>query len=285
MKHLIITYLFLFTTALFGLQAYLGIYVTIPSSEDLKKAELTFGVMVETIMPGSPADVYDIHENDIIYGINNRYIRNESDLHRFMSEAKPDDSIYVLLMRENQPHIKQIQLRKREELYRELYIFNYIQNPWLFIGIDVEQVSAQLARLLNLEAGMVILTVRENSIASLQGIEAGDIIISINSNNTYNIQTLTEAMNNGLQNQPMQFYIWRNSTKITKLVDLSNSLSNDINSNEVVILGPDVFNNELYSYPRDMINKLLDKPKSVIESDIERLEHEIFMLRQRIEER
>ena len=283
MKYYIFALVVVLCSNLLSLEAYLGIYVVSPSQDELRRAELNFGLKVDVVMPGSPADVYGIREFDIIYGIDNISIRNEMDLHRFMTNAKHDAAIYVLLVRDDQPHIIQVQLRRREGLYRELYIFNYIQNPWLFIGIDVEQISSSLARLLNLEKGMVILDVRNNSIASLQGLEAGDIIISVNDIETVSEQTLTNAMNDGLQNQPMRFFIWRNNERSTILVDLSNSLNDDVNSNEVFILGPDVFSNELYGYSREMIESILNKPRSEIESDIDRLEQEIFLLRQRFD--
>ena len=282
MKYIFTFFTLICCTAIYALQAYLGIYVNDPTSDDFKKADINYGIEVDSVMPGSPADVYGLKEKDIIYNINDIQIRNEADLHRFMTHVSPDEIIKVKVVRNKEHLTMQIQLRIREELYKELYIYNYVQNPWLFIGIDVEQISAQLATLLNLETGMVILNVRDNSIASLQDLEAGDIIISINALPTYSIETLTEAMNIGLQNQPMSFYIWRNSQRLTKLIDLSNSLNENFNKNEVVILGPDVVNSELYSYSREMINRILEKPKSEIESDIERLEQEIFMLRQRI---
>ena len=77
--------------------------------------------------------------------------------------------------------------------------------------------------------------------------------------------------------------IWRNNQRITKHVDLSNSLNENVSNNEVFILGPDVFSNELYGYSREMINRILNKSRTEIETDIERLEQEIFQLRQRME--
>ena len=283
MKFFIFSLIVLLCSSLVAFEAYLGIYVSLPSASELRKANLDFGIKIDTIMLGSPADIYGLRENDIIYKIDNLYIRNESDLQRFMGNSKPFTSVYVLLVRDNQPLIKQIQFSRRNALYQELYIYNYIQNPWLFIGIDVEPISFALARLLKLEKGMVILDVRENSIASIQGLEAGDIIISINDKETISEKSLTDAMNMGLQNQPMHFDIWRNSNRQIKLVDLSNSLIDNRNLSEVFIMGPDVFNNELYSYSKDMINRILKKSKSEIEYDIERLEQEIFNLRQRID--
>jgi len=149
--------------------------------------------------------------------------------------------------------------------------------------MNVEPITSSLARLLNLEMGMVVLDIREKSIAYVQGLEAGDIIISVNGSPTFNERTLTDALNMGLLNQPMQFFIWRNNVNKTLPIDLSNSLAEaNSNSREIFIIGPDVFDSELYRYPREMINRLLNKPRSELESDIERLELEILRLRQRM---
>jgi S1-C subfamily serine protease len=283
MKKIVFTLILLLCLNLYAQQAYLGIYVENMTAQELRSIGLSNGIRVDLVMPGSPADVYGIKDNDVIYKMNNTVIKQESDLTRFLSGCLPEGVINVHLRQDNHLVVKQVHLTKRDNLYKDLYIFNYIQNPWLFVGMNVEPISASLAKLLNLEAGMVILEVRENSIASVQGLEAGDIIISVNENPTHSEKTLTDALNRGLQNQPMRFHLWRDSKRIVQTIDLTNSLKNDKgNSNEVFIVGPDIFDNELYSYSREKINRLLKKSKTELESDIERLEQEVFKLKQKV---
>ena len=266
-------------------QAYLGIFVSPPSNSELRSAKLSYGLKIDSVMPGSPAEEFGLMKNDIIFKIDNDIIRNMSDLSKILAKTKPNEKIAVHFASNNKQFAKNITLSNRDVLYKELYLYNYIQNPWLFIGIQVESISSSLASLLNLEKGMVILNVREKSIASTQGLEPGDIIISINKNLTTNEQNLTEALNKGLQNQPMNFLIWRNNANVILKVDLSNSLNQASNSNEIFIIGPDVFDSELFSYSKDKINNLLNKSKTELEIDIDRLEQEIFQLRQLIEKR
>ena len=264
-------------------QVYLGIYVNEITSNDLKTLGLTNGIVIESVMPGSPADVYGLKDNDIIYRINSVIIRQENDLTGLLSTCKPNDQLSIYLYQDRRHIIRQVHLVERDYLHKDLYIFNYIHNPWLFIGINVEAISELLANVLTLERGMVILEVRDKSLAAFQGLEAGDIIISVNGLSTYNERTLTEAMNKALQDQPLKFSIWRDSKTIEINLDLSNALNEHNNSsNEVFIVGPDIFDSELYSYSRDKIDRLLKKSKTEIESDIERLENEIFQLRQRM---
>ena len=283
MKIVILSVIVLLCSNLVARDAYLGIYVEPPSRAELRNARLSFGVKIESVMPGSPAELSGLRANNIIFRIDNVSIRNENDLQRFMSIRSPGDVIHVHISQNEQHFVRQVQLTTWENLYRDLYIYNYIQNPWLFIGMNVEPITSSLARLLNLEMGMVVLDIREKSIAYVQGLEAGDIIISVNGSPTFNERTLTDALNMGLLNQPMQFFIWRNNVNKTLPIDLSNSLAEaNSNSREIFIIGPDVFDSELYRYPREMINRLLNKPRSELESDIERLELEILRLRQRM---
>jgi len=266
--------------------AYLGIYVISPTNTELRNARLNFGVKIESVMPGSPADLSGLMADDIIFGINSMNIRHEADLQRFMSRATPGQVITVHVAHRNQNVERQLTLATWDTLYRFLYIYNYIQNPWLFIGIHVEPITSSLARLLNLEMGMVILEIRENSIASLQGLEAGDIIINVNGHPTFNETTLTDALNMGLQQQPMNLFVWRNNQNKIVALDLSNNTSDINNSSDYIfILSPNIYDNELYQYHRDKIRQLIDMTPSELESDIQRLEYEIFRLRQRMEGR
>jgi S1-C subfamily serine protease len=264
-------------------EVYFGIYVADVAQIELRNNGVSYGIKVEAVIPGSPADVYGLKDNDIIFKIDNTNIRRERDLSSFLKNKKPDDLINVHLTQDNVQTTKQVKLTKRDNLIKDLYLFNYIQNPWLFIGINVEPISATLARLLSLETGMVVIDVREHSIASVQGIELGDIIISVNGLPTHNEKTLTEALNRGLQNQPMQFFLWREGKKLTVAVNLTNSITDETTDNsEVFIIGPDLFNDELYSYSKDKVNRLLNKSKTELETDIERLEGEIYKLKQKI---
>jgi len=285
-KNILFFFLLLSSLALSARESYLGIYITLPSTYELRALGLTSGVKVETVMPGSPADVYGLQNNDIIYRINNTFIKSEFDLHQFLSITKPDDLVNVYVFSNQKLHLRQIKLAKTNSLLQDLYLFNYIQNPGLFIGITVEQISSKLADLLNLEAGMVILDIREKSIASLQGLEAGDIIISINNLPTNSEKSLIDALNIGLQTQIIPFHIWRDSKKIDLQIDLSNSLIKKDNAqlNEIYIIGPDIFDNTLYGYSKEKIRRILNKPKSEFESDIERLEEEIYQLRKKMDD-
>ena len=283
MRHLFFLFILLLCNSIIAQQVYLGIYVNEITPNDLRTLGLSNGIVIESVMPGSPADVYGLKDNDIIYKINSVIIRQENDLTKFLSTCEPTDQISVFVYQDRKHVIKQVNLVERDHLHKDLYIFNYIHNPWLFIGINVEAISELLANVLALERGMVITEVRENSLAAFQGLEAGDIIISVNGLITYNERTLTESMNKALQNQPIRFTIWRDSKNIDIDIDLGNALNeHNNNSNEVFIVGPDIFDSELYSYSRDKIDRLLKKSKTEIESDIERLENEIYKLRQRM---
>ena len=284
MKFYIFSLLLLLCLNLSAQQVYLGIYVMPATQIELKQANLSYGIKIDSVVPDSPAATSGLKKNDIIYKINSILIRSEIDLQRFLTHCTPDSTIEIFISQNKEFKSIIVALADRNDLHKELYIYNYIQNPWLFIGMNVEPISQGLAHLLKLETGMLILDIRENSIASFQGLEAGDIIISINDMPTVNENSLTKAMNLGLQNQPMKFYLWRNSEKFTKLVSLSNRLTNDNNQNsdEIFIVGPDIYDVELYSYSKEKINILLNKPKSELEEDIERLENEIYKLRRKI---
>lgn len=287
MKNILFALLVLICLNLKAQGVYLGVYIVPVSQHELRRAGLNFGIKIDSVVPDSPADVAGIRANDIMFKINDTLIKTESDLQKFLSQSNPDALIEVYVVHKNTQVSRRVILGDRNDLHKELYIYNYIQNPWLFIGMNVEPISQGLASLLKVETGMLILDIRENSIAESQGLEAGDIIISVNDLQTINESSLTRALNIGLQNQPMKFFVWRNSEKTYMYISLSNKTNNDKseNSDEVFIVGPDIYDSELYSYSKEKINILLNKPKSELEADILRLENEIFKLRQKIDKR
>ncbi|MCL1827174.1 MAG: PDZ domain-containing protein [Candidatus Cloacimonetes bacterium] len=283
MRHIILCFILLVCINSYAQQVYLGIYVEDLNQIQLKSLGIPSGIIIETVMPGSPADIYGLFDNDIITKINNTTIKNEKDLTRFLFSCKPNDIINITTLQQKRYVVRTVKLSERENLYKDLYIFNYIHNPWLFVGINVEPLSATLAKVLMLEMGMVILDVRDNSLAQIHGFEAGDIIISVNGISTFSEKKLTDAMNLALQSQLIKFYIWRDSKYHDMSIDLGNSLSEESHDQkEVFIVGPDIFDNQLYNYSRDKIDRLLKKSKKEIEADIERLENEIYNLRQRM---
>jgi S1-C subfamily serine protease len=283
MKQIFFTLYVIICLNLVATDAYLGIRIANPTSSELRNANLQAGIKIESIVPTSPAELYGLMPNDIIFQMNNNQITSQDDLQRFMHAASPHTIVHVHLVQNGRRNIRQVQLTNRESVIRSLYIYNYIHNPILFIGFDVEQVTASLARLLNLETGMVVSEVRENSIAERQGLDPGDIIISINGKSTHDRESLTRALNMSLDDQPMKLSVWRNSESMTLSLDLSMTPEN-LNPalNNLFILGPDIFDNELYAYSKEMINRLINMPRNQIEEELDRLMNEVERLRKRM---
>jgi serine protease Do len=57
------------------------------------------GVLVASVQPGSPADLGNIHQGDIILGINRHPVNSVKEAMETISKAKDKDSLLLLVKR------------------------------------------------------------------------------------------------------------------------------------------------------------------------------------------
>ncbi len=283
LKIIIMYLVFSVSSIIFAQSAYLGIYVSELLEKDLHSNNLVGGIKVDSVLSDSPAKKNGLRKNAIIYQLNQLPINNENDFQKAISNCKAHQIILIYALFNNQKKVYKIKLGSRDNLYKELYLYNYIQNPWLFIGIDIEPLNKQLAKYFSVTSGVLVTNIRDHSIAKQNGFYVGDVIIAINNYPINSENDLTRQLAFGLEKQPILVNIIRKKQPILLKLDLTNKKKKSSNNNEdIYIIGPDVYDNELYRYSKEQVNQILKKSNTEIENEIERLENGIEVLKQKI---
>ncbi len=285
---IILSFSFLLLFMLLSGQAiYIGVYISEVDQALLKRNNLSGGVRIDSVMSDSPALKAGLRKNQIIYRIGNNAINNERDFQRVLASCKPKTSIVFYVKSNNKSKVITINPDNRSSAIKDLYLYNYIQNPWLFIGIDVQAMNPQLSDYFKVKYGLLIVDIRDHSIASKNGFQVGDIIIRVNNNRVFNENDLTKQLAWGLQNQPIVIDLVRKQQQIRLNLDLTNKKAAKLNikKGDVYLIGPDIYDNELYKYSKDKITSILNQSDTEIESEIERLENEIQSLKKKIKKK
>lgn len=266
---------------------YIGIYISDMDKATQAKLKLNGGVRIDSVMANSPAQKAGLKKNQVIIKIDNHLINNESDFQKALQHYKANDRILFTVKHHQKTQVYSINTQNRDNLIKDLYLYNYIQNPWLFIGIDVQAMNEQLYDYFKVKNGVLIIDIRDHSIALKNDLKVGDIITHVNNHPVNNEDQLTKQLAQGLRNQPIVLNIIRKSKHVKIALDLTNKKLNNLKANpdEVYIIGPDIYDSELYGYSQSKINQVLKQSDSEIESEIERLESEIQGLKKRVKKK
>ncbi len=154
-------------------EGYIGVYVQ-NLTPDLKKAlgyRKIYGVLVASIDPESPVHS-SLKESDIIEEINGRLIYNTGDWEDFTYALVPGDTLKMKVFRKGREfNIKVVarEIKERGEFVKEF-------------GVTVARVKPYYIHKFNLTTseGLIVLNVKEGSVADRIGLRRGDVILSIN---------------------------------------------------------------------------------------------------------
>lgn len=137
------------------------------------------GVLVSSVVDGSPAEKAGIAEEDVITKIGQTTIENVFELQRLVAGLKPGTTTLVTAMRQGEPYVMQAQigLSPLTPGSRPAPI-PVKEGP----GIEVRTLTADLAGKVGYEGvqGVIVIDISAGSLADESGLEEGDIITRIN---------------------------------------------------------------------------------------------------------
>ena len=165
-------------------RAYLGILpqdVT-PAIAKAFNVTDTTGALVGDVTPEGPASRSDLKKGDIILSLNGQQIANANQLRLRIGELAPDASVKLKVLRDGKTHevtVKLSEFPAREERASA----NTQSSDSALEGVDVENVTPEVARELKLPAatkGVVVKEVSPASRAAEAGLRPGDVIQEAN---------------------------------------------------------------------------------------------------------
>ncbi len=176
-------------------RGWLGVKVQVVDAEIAKALNLTEpnGVLVASIVQGSPADKGGIRVGDIITQYNGYTLSSANRLPRMVGETAIDKIVPVVIYRDGKYVNLQIKIEKpnvedpfNENILREdnNKSSGTKSSPQkLLLGMEVKDITSatkDFFRLSGTDKGVVVSRVESGSTAALVGIKQGDVIVSVN---------------------------------------------------------------------------------------------------------
>lgn len=146
------------------------------------------GVIITKVYKDSPAEKSGLREGDLILTFAEQPIKTSSDLVRLVYSCEVDSKIPVKLIREGKEQIISVLIGKQtedvtgmQELEEEPGVLSEESEMLEFRGMQVEDINNRLQRqfALSVEQGVVIVEIKEDSLAEKSGLKVGDIIIKM----------------------------------------------------------------------------------------------------------
>ena len=163
------------------------------------------GAIITDIQPNSPAAVAQLQRGDLIYKINNKEIKNPSQLQRVVSAFSPEESIKIFIEREGKNLSKKLTLTSLDGSSKMMGTLTKIE------GLRLANLSQQLRQEYQIDpsiTGAYIEGVLEDSPADINGFIAGDIIIQIENRSIQNVSDAKAAFEK-FKNQTKRVYVNR----------------------------------------------------------------------------
>lgn len=171
-------------------RGYIGVGISNLNRKQKEIYQNKEGALINSVEIGSPADKAGIKRGDLIIKIDNKNIKNISELKNTIASKTPGSDIKVEFERAgkiSETTIKIISMQKVEG----------ITNARSIYGLKVKELTKELRYQLRIDKninGVIVSSVSPNSKAQEAGFEPGDIIIQIADSIISNIAEFEKAM-------------------------------------------------------------------------------------------
>jgi len=150
------------------------------------------GVLVTSVIDGSPAQKAGLQRGDVILSLNNIAVKDVDGFREIMAELNPGDDARIIYVRDGQKDIAYATLANSSA------VLETAQEPgdsdW---GVSLSVLSSDLRSLLRIPAntdGIVILSVTPGGLADEAGLHSGDVITTINNTPITDMSDFFEAL-------------------------------------------------------------------------------------------
>ncbi|HZE64253.1 MAG TPA: PDZ domain-containing protein [Pyrinomonadaceae bacterium] len=150
-------------------------------------AEKRLGILLTSVVPGSPAATAELKPGDVILRVNDEMIHNAEDFSMFLQDAAPGSFVNFTVVRPDTAALEafKIKLAESPEPFFGPIMFDartWVPPPMLVPGIEAIAIKPKVAARLGATGGLLIVYVQPNSVASAAGLRPGDVIESVNGN-------------------------------------------------------------------------------------------------------
>lgn len=160
-------------------RAWLGVYIQEVTQEIAEKFGLKKyqGALVADISPGSPAEKAGLSRGDIILKVDEKEIRNVTELQKIIRSYRPGDRVTVEVWRDKKRMTFEVILDELQEGAVEAPV-----TLGVTLGVEIREITPDLVNQYALKrtSGVVIVGISAGGPADQAGLRPGDVVLEIN---------------------------------------------------------------------------------------------------------
>lgn len=191
----------------------LGVILTTPDDDELSSLNLHGGAKIKKVIKGSEAERIGLKEGDIIIRFEGSDIADPEDLREMVSQIEDEKKVEIVIMRDGKEQKLEATLKPGETPFpgwrgwRDEHDFDFrlhdlpyylggrFDSKGGFLGVEARQLTDQLKQYFEVEYGVLVERVIEESPAEKAGLKAGDIITEINKRKIEDYRDLVRTVN------------------------------------------------------------------------------------------
>ncbi|MDD4856693.1 MAG: PDZ domain-containing protein [Candidatus Krumholzibacteria bacterium] len=200
--------------------AYMGVTLNELTARMRSKADYPYktGVLISGVEKGSPAEMADLQENDIVYLFNGTKVEDSAELASLVRKQEPGDRVQLSIYRDGKENKITVILGKRElqkmvsedfgkyskELSRAMgdvgrsaaHLYRRARFMRGNLGMALADLNDDLAPYFNAKTGggALIIDVEAESAAGKAGIKGGDVIVKLNGDAVAGVDDVIDAL-------------------------------------------------------------------------------------------
>ncbi len=173
------------------LRGYIGVTISDLNRQLLPLYEKKLGAIVVNVEEGSPAFEYGLKRGDLVYKIDNKEIKDASDLKHVIASFKPQQRVSLYIERDKKEKKVKVVLGSRN---KSTTIATDTQaHKGLKLGA-LTRASRERYRIPSTVMGILIEDVHPSSAAEKVGFQSGDVIIQVENKNIDKMSDLTTVL-------------------------------------------------------------------------------------------
>ena len=175
----------------------------------------TSGALVRAVRAGGPGEKAGMKAGDVILEFNGRPVKDNDDLVAKVVSTKPGTTVPITVMRDKKRQSLNVTVGEldldAEQQSRNVRPDSTAE-PLTGLGMDIEQITAEDARQLDLpsgQGGAIVSNVARSGPAFNAGVQPGDVILEVNRTAVRNVSQVTRELQRAQPGSTIFLLVWR----------------------------------------------------------------------------
>jgi S1-C subfamily serine protease len=221
---------------------WLGLY-TQTVDKDLKEAfklDSDHGVVINRVMPNSPADKAGLKPGDILLSLEGTNLTTSEQLAELVGDHNSGDRVKLEVLHNGKPETIFVELGERQNnssrafmdqlsqlpsprVFSKSYRFSQTDVADTYIGVNLESINSQLGEYFGVSEGKGVLVteVLEDSPAAKAGLKVGDVIVAMNGKDISDPSDIQDAVREAKKGDKLDISFLRNKSKMDLAVEVA----------------------------------------------------------------